>query len=263
MVTPLFFFDRIPTLYRSVSKKFGRSRGAITVYHIKGGHRRNFRLIDLRRSLFNVLGKLVRVDFDPNRGAFLGLIYYYKVGIFSYILLPDGLKIGAHVKSAFKSSIFPLGWSFYIKEVPISTFIYNVELSANGGGKMARSAGTFVKIGRHFPSRKFVGIVLPSGKFIFVPGECLCSIGRVSNLFSSSVPLMKAGRGARIGYCPRVRGVAMNPIDHPHGGGEGKSSGGRISVSRWGYLTKGGRTRKRSKITHQVSIFKRINKLGY
>jgi len=195
---------------------------------------------------------LVDICYDPNRKAYLGLVNFIKVGLYIYILLPDGLKKGSLITfhtdlDLFRKSkcdIFKIGDSRLLKVMPISAKLHNVEFKPGGGGQIARAAGTSAKIVRKFKfsvQRKFgfVGLKLPSGKFKYLLDSCLATLGRVSNFEEKLVKKWKAGTNARLGVRPKVRGVAMNPVDHPHGGGEGKTSGGRISVSKWGLWKKG------------------------
>jgi large subunit ribosomal protein L2 len=264
---------KVKHLFKSKNIGFGRNNsGSITVRHIGGGFKKIFRILDLRRNLFGERGLLIRIEFDPNRSAYIGLLFFSDIGLFSYILLPEGLKLGSIVNSyrkflgVFGSQKF-LGSSFRVYDIPISTSIFNVELEPGAGGKIARSAGTHIKIIRKFgrsagtkeKSLSFVGLRFPSGKFVFVSSSCIATIGSVSNIFHQLEKLVIAGKSARLGIRPSVRGVAMNPVDHPHGGGEGKTSGGRPSVSLWGKITKGGRTTSLKKKNKRIKLISRIN----
>lgn len=261
--------EKIKRLLYGRTNHSGRNRsGVITVRHIGGTHKRVGRLIDTRRSLFGEQAVITRIEFDPNRGGYIGLLYYLGVGLFSYMLLPDGLKVGSVIGSyrvpqtPFVQSKF-LGSSFMLQDIPLSVPIYNLEVRPGGGGQLVKAAGTFAKIVRkfkHFGLKGFVGVRLPSGKSIFLPRGCIASVGQTSNMWLKLSKLGIAGRSTRLGRRPSVRGVAMNPVDHPHGGGEGKTSGGRPSVSKWGWLTKGPKSGSKKRKIHKVELYKKINK---
>lgn len=251
-------------LYRSKRRSYGRTGGAIVVRRRLRGSAKIFRLIDLRRNLIGESGILVRCEFDPNRGAYIGLIFYKNLGLFNYMLLPDKALLGMlvmnciEVTKGFSYKLF-LGSSFLLKDIPLSMPIYNIEKAHCQGGKLVRAAGTFGRIIRRFLKIQFVGVQLPSGKLYFISWFCFATVGQVSNLWLKLKVLLKAGASAHKGVRPRVRGVAMNPVDHPHGGGEGKTSGGRSSVSKWGMLTKGARTQTLKKRKHLIKLTRRIN----
>lgn len=237
--------------------------------HTGGGHKIRFNLIDLQRKLTNIKGVVLRINEDVNRNSKIALIYYPKYGLFSYILSPNGLKLGDEIisKQTLKQKlIFNIGSTFTLNDIPVSTKIHNVEFNSKKIGKIARSAGTYATVFRKFMkgslSDKFIGIKLPSNKEIFLPRYCLASIGEVSNKLHKFSKIGKAGLNRIKGIRPTVRGVAMNPIDHPHGGGEGKTSGGRISVSFKGKLTKGSKTLCLKLRRKKVAIIRKINKLG-
>jgi len=215
-------------------------------------------LVDFRRRLFGQVGIVQKVINDPNRTGKLGLVLYRCCGLFSYILISDTLKIGDLILSV-KNSIslnnnFSVGFTFLLKDIPLSVPIFNIELSKSNGGKLIKSAGNFGIIIRKIVlnnKKELVGIKLPSDKIIYVSSNLLATVGKVSNIKHHLKKKRKAGQNRWVGIRPSVRGVAMNPIDHPHGGGEGKSSGGRSSVSPWGKLTKGYKTlslKKKNKI---------------
>jgi len=233
------------------SKKFNRSGrnglGVITVRHRGGGFRNQIRLVDFRRRLFGQIGIVQNILKDPNRTGNLGLILYRGCGLFSYFLSPENLKVGDLIGSnVFNMNVnFRVGFSSLLKNIPLSVPIFNIELYKHNGGKLIKSAGTFGIIVRKMVlknGREVSGIKLPSSRVIYISSNLMATIGKVSNLRHYLCRKKKAGQNRWIGVRPSVRGVAMNPVDHPHGGGEGKSSGGRPSVSPWGKLTKGYKT---------------------
>jgi len=263
----------LSNLSSSISRGNGRSRGFISVDHIDGGWcgSPRFRLLDLARKVVGEEGTVLRIEFDPNRGSYIALIFYSGLGLFSYILAPEGLRVGMAVCSfrggsgvRFNPKIFDRpGCTFPLRSIPLSIPIHNVELRPGQGGKVARAAGVAASVVRRFDGssggrENFVGVRLPSGKLSFVNSSCRGTIGQVSHVSHQLESNHLAGKNSRLGFRPRVRGVAMNPVDHPHGGGEGKTSGGRPSVSRWGWLTKGGRTKSRKSRGREVAIMARI-----
>jgi len=200
--------------------------------------------------LYSQLGIVKNIEYDPNRNSRVALIYYNNIGLFTYILAPDGLKIGNTIKSyknINEKINYNIGDSFYIKDIPLSTRVYNIEMQPGAGGKIAKAAGTKAILIRKYKKIKFIGIKLPSKQIQYIKENSIASIGVVSNIKYKLIKLLKAGKNRNIGIRPSVRGVAMNPVDHPHGGGEGKTSGGRPSVSKWGKLTKGFKTSKKKK----------------
>lgn len=213
--------------------------GRVTNWNIGGGHKKRYRLIDFKRRKFDVAGTVERLEYDPNRSAFIALINY-KDGEKAYIIAPQRLAAGDQVISSAKADIKP-GNTLPVKNIPIGTVIHNVELKPGKGGQLARSAGTFVQlVGR---DRHYAQVKLSSGELRLIQAECLATIGAVSNPDNQNIVLGKAGRNRWLGRRPSVRGVAMNPVDHPHGGGEGRTSGGRHPVTPWGISTKGKKTR--------------------
>lgn len=228
------------TLTEGLSKTGGRNnKGRITSRRRGGGHKRRYRIIDFKRNKFDVQATVLRIEYDPNRTAFIALIEY-KDGEKAYIIAPQRLSIGDVVIAADKADVQP-GNAMPLKNIPIGTIVHNVELKPGKGGQMARSAGTYVQIvGR---DAGYAQIKLASGELRIVRGECMATIGAVSNPDQSNINIGKAGRNRWLGRRPSVRGVAMNPIDHPHGGGEGRTSGGRHPVTPWGKCTKGKKTR--------------------
>lgn len=227
-------------LTEGASKTGGRNVfGRVTSRHRGGGHKRVYRLIDFRRRTFNKIATVERLEYDPNRTAFIALISY-EDGEKSYILAPQRLGVGDQVVSGERVDIKP-GNALPLKNIPVGTLVHNVELKIGKGGQMARSAGASIQIvGR---DAGYVLLKLSSGEVRRVHGDCMASIGAVSNADHQNIHLAKAGRNRWKGVRPHVRGVAMNPIDHPHGGGEGRTSGGRHPVSPWGQPAKGKKTR--------------------
>lgn len=222
-------------------KKGGRNCfGRITTRHHGGGHKQRYRLIDFKRQKKDMSAVVERIEYDPNRTAFIALIRY-EDGELSYILAPQKLKVGDKVVSGKDSDIKP-GNALPLDSIPIGTLLHNVEMKPGKGGQLARSAGTYVQlVGR---DSGYAQLKLSSGELRMVRAECMASIGAVSNPDQKNVSIGKAGRSRWLGIRPTVRGVAMNPVDHPHGGGEGKTSGGRHPVTPWGKSTKGKKTRK-------------------
>ncbi len=219
----------------------GRNQhGRITVRFRGGGHKRAYRLVDFkRRAKFGVPGIVERLEYDPNRTAFIALVKYQD-GELSYILAPQRLKVGDAVIAAEKADIKP-GNAMPMAAIPVGTIIHNIELKPGAGGKMARSAGTFAQlVGK---DGGYAQVKLQSGELRLIRSECMASIGAVSNPDNSNQQLGKAGRSRWLGRMPHNRGVVMNPVDHPHGGGEGRTSGGRHPVTPWGKPTKGAKTR--------------------
>lgn len=237
-------------------RKTGRNNsGKITSWHRGGGHAKKYRIIDFKRKKFNVEAAVERIEYDPNRTAWIALIKY-KDGELSYIIAPQRLAVGDKIVSAEKADILP-GNAMQIRNIPVGTLVHNVELNPGKGGQLARSAGTFVQIvGR---DSGMTQIKLNSGELRVVRGECMATVGSVSNTDHANVQIGKAGRKRWMGWKPHNRGVVMNPIDHPHGGGEGKSSGGRHPVTPWGKPTKGAKTRK-NKSTDKYILRRRKNK---
>lgn len=232
------------TLTEGLTKKGGRNNyGRITARRRGGGHKRAYRLIDFKRDKYDVAGTVERLEYDPNRTAFIALICYQD-GEKRYILAPQRLAAGDQVVSGERTDVKP-GNCMPLKNIPVGTLVHNVELKPLKGGQMARSAGTCVQIvGR---DQGFAILKLSSTEMRKVSGDCRATIGAVSNESHQNINLGKAGRKRWLGKRPAVRGVAMNPIDHPHGGGEGRTSGGRHPVTPWGKPTKGAKTRTNKK----------------
>jgi large subunit ribosomal protein L2 len=209
------------------------------MWHRGGGHKRSYRLVDFKRRKFGVPATVERLEYDPNRTAFIALIKY-EDGELSYILAPQRLQAGDTVIADTKADVKP-GNAMPLANMPIGTIIHNVEMKQGKGGQIARAAGTYVQlVGR---DSGYAILRLNSGETRMVPAECMATVGAVSNPDNSNVSFGKAGRMRWKGKKPVVRGVAMNPVDHPHGGGEGRTSGGRHPVTPWGKSTKGKKTR--------------------
>ena len=234
--------DPVKALTEGKRKNGGRNNtGRITVRHQGGGHKVRYRMVDFKRRKFGVTAKVERLEYDPNRTAFIALIRY-EDGELAYILAPQRLAVGNSVVSGEKVDIQP-GNAMPLKSIPVGTIVHNVEMKVGKGGHMARSAGTFVQlIGRDGGNAQ---LRLTSGEVRMVSELCMATIGAVSNPDQQNVNFGKAGRKRWMGIRPTVRGVVMNPVDHPHGGGEGRTSGGRHPVTPWGKPTKGARTRKK------------------
>jgi large subunit ribosomal protein L2 len=230
----------VKSLVQGLTKSGGRGGGGrIAVRFRGGGAKRLYRMIDFKRRKFGVVGVVERLEYDPNRTAFIALIKYAD-GVLAYILAPQRLKVGDEVLAAEKVDVKP-GNAAPLRGLPIGTIVHNVELKPEKGGQIARSAGAYAQlVGR---DAGYAQIRLGSGELRMVQDGCMATIGAVSNPDHMNENLGKAGRSRHMGRRPHVRGVAMNPIDHPHGGGEGRTSGGRHPVTPWGKPTKGRKTR--------------------
>ena len=225
------------------------NNGRTTVRFRGGGHKQSYRMVDFKRRKFDVPATVERLEYDPNRSAFIALVKYAD-GELAYILAPQRLKAGDQVIAAEKADVKP-GNAMPLRGMPIGTIIHNVELKPLKGGQIARSAGTYAQlVGR---DAGYAQIRLGSGELRMVPDACMATVGAVSNPDHMNEVLGKAGRVRHKGRRPHVRGVAMNPIDHPHGGGEGRTSGGRHPVTPWGKPTKGRKTRT-NKATDRLII---------
>ena len=234
----------VKKLTEGLTKTGGRNNsGHVTAWQKGGGHKRKYRMVDFKRNKMDISAVVERIEYDPNRTAYIALITYDD-GEQSYIIAPQRLGIGDKVIASAKADIKP-GNALPLSAIPVGTIIHNVELKAGKGGQLSRSAGTYVQlIGR---DQSYSILKLASGEVRMVRSECMATIGAVSNSDQQNIKLGKAGRSRWLGRRPHVRGVAMNPIDHPHGGGEGKTSGGRHPVTPWGKPTKGKRTRNNKK----------------
>ncbi|MHB1679339.1 MAG: 50S ribosomal protein L2 [bacterium] len=234
-------------------KQAGRNNyGRITVRHQGGGHKTRYRIIDFKRNKRNIPAIVAEIEYDPNRTARIALLHYID-GEKRYILCPNGLKQGQHVIASEEADI-QVGNSLPLSKIPVGTMIHNIELKPNAGGQLARSAGAYAQlIGK---DNGYGQLKMPSGEYRIVPEGCYATIGQVGNIDHENISIGKAGRSRWLGKRPSVRGVAMNPVDHPHGGGEGKTSGGRHPVTPWGVPTKGYKTRK-NKATSKYIIKRR------
>jgi large subunit ribosomal protein L2 len=242
------------SLVESVKKTGGRNnRGRITTRHKGGGHKRRYRVIDFKRVKDGIPAKVAAIEYDPNRSANIALLHYAD-GAKSYILAPARLRVGSTVESGPDADIKP-GNALPLQNIPTGTLIHNVELKPGQGGKMARSAGSGVQL----VGKDEGGAVLrlPSGELRRVPLACRATVGQVGNVDHENITGGKAGRSRWKGIRPTVRGSAMNPVDHPHGGGEGKSKGGRHPVTPWGVPTLGKRTRRKHKESDRQIIRQR------
>jgi len=231
------------------------NHGHITSHHRGGGHKRRYRLVDFKRAKFDIAAKVERLEYDPNRSAFIALVRY-EDGELSYILAPQRLKVGDSVVSGQRVDVKP-GNAMPLANMPVGTIVHNIEMRVGKGGQMARAAGTYAQL-----VAKDTGMAqlkLSSGEIRAVRGECMATIGAVSNPDQQNVNYGKAGRMRWMGFKPVVRGVAMNPIDHPQGGGEGRTSGGRHPVTPWGKPTKGKKTRN-NKSTDRLIVRRRTTR---
>ena len=228
------------------------NHGHITARHRGGGHKRRLRTVDFKRRKFDVTATVERLEYDPNRSGFIALIKYAD-GERAYILAPQRLKAGDEVVSGERVDIKP-GNAMPLANMPVGTIVHNIEMKKGRGGQLARSAGTYAQlVGK---DAGYAQLKLSSGELRMVPAECMATVGAVSNPDKQNIVIGKAGRQRWLGHRPVVRGVAMNPVDHPHGGGEGKTSGGRHPVTPWGKGTKGTKTRK-NKATDKYIIRRR------
>jgi large subunit ribosomal protein L2 len=231
-------------LLRAIKKTGGRnSLGRITIRHRGGGHKRKYRLIDFKRDKTGIPARVAAIEYDPNRSARIALLHYAD-GEKRYILAPLNLRVNDIVESGPEADIKP-GNSLPLTNIPLGTYIHNIELRAGKGGQIVRSAGTYAQL--MAKEDRYALIKLPSGEVRMVLLNCKATIGQLGNVAHENISLGKAGRKRWLGRRPKVRGVAMNPVDHPMGGGEGRSSGGRHPCSPWGMPTKGFKTRKKGK----------------
>ena len=239
----------VKALTRGMSKSGGRNNlGRATNWLTGGGHKQSYRLIDFKRRKFDVKAKVERLEYDPNRTSYIALVKYQD-GQLAYILAPQRLRVGDEVVSGQNVDVKP-GNAMPLGSMPVGTIVHNVEMKPGKGGQLARAAGTYAQlVGR---DQGYALLRLKSGETRMVPAECLATVGAVSNPDHMNESIGKAGRHRWMGIRPSVRGVAMNPTDHPHGGGEGKTSGGRHPVTPWGKSTKGKKTRNNKSTTKYV-----------
>ena len=246
------------SLLEPVKKTAGRnSYGRITVRHHGGGNRRKYRVIDFKRNKLGMNAEVMTLEYDPNRSAFIALVKY-EDGEKRYIIAPDGLKVGDTVRAGSDADIKP-GNALALSDIPVGTVIHNIELHPGKGAQLVRSAGNMAQLmGKE---GKLAMVRLPSGEMRYVPAECMATIGVVSNLDHENVHLGKAGRTRHLGIGPTVRGSVMNPNDHPHGGGEGKSPIGRPGpVTPWGKPALGYKTRSTKKASNKFIVKRRNGK---
>ena len=247
----------VPSLLVKVAAITGRNNnGRITSRHKEAGAKKLYRIIDFKRTKFNIEGTVAAIEYDPNRNCRIALINYVD-GEKRYILQPSGLKVGDKVQSAEAGLDIKPGNAMKLKNIPVGTILHNVELKPGKGGQMARSAGGYAQLmGKE---EQYVMVRLPSGEMRKVLGECMATVGVVGNEDWANVVIGKAGRNRHRGIRPQTRGSAMNPVDHPHGGGEGKTNSGRHPVTPWGQPTKGRKTRKK-KASDKLIISRRKGK---
>ena len=233
----------VRALLKNLPRSAGRnSNGRITSRHREAGAKKLYRIIDFKRNKFNIEGTVATVEYDPYRNCRICLIKYVD-GDRRYVIQPKGLNVGDKIMSADADLDIKTGNAMKLKSIPVGTLVHNIEMSPGHGGQIARSAGGYAQImGR---DGKYVSLRLPSSEMRYVLGECLATIGTVGNEDFSNIVIGKAGRSRHLGIRPQTRGSAMNPIDHPHGGGEGKTNSGRHPVSPWGTPAKGFKTRKK------------------
>ena len=228
------------------------NKGQITIWFRGGGHKRRYRIVDFRRDKKDIPAQVAAIEYDPNRSARLALLHY-KDGEKRYILAPEGLRVGQTVLSGEGADILP-GNCLPLRAIPAGTMVHNIELRPGKGGQMVRSAGGAAQLVAK--EGDYAQVKLPSGEVRQVHVECLATVGQVGNIDHKNVSIGKAGRSRWLGRRPHNRGVSMNPVDHPHGGGEGKTSGGRHPVTPWGKPTKGAKTRN-NKRTQQFIVKRR------
>ncbi len=244
------------SLLEPLRKKGGRNnQGRLTVRHRGGGHKRMYRIIDFRRNKHGIPAKVASIEYDPNRSARIALLFYAD-GEKRYILAPDKLTVGEMLMSGDTAEI-KSGNALPLKRIPLGQTIHNIELRRGAGGRLVRSAGGSAQLMAR--EGRYAHVRLPSGEVRLVDAECYATIGQVGNIEHENVVIGKAGRTRWLGRRPKVRGVAMNPVDHPMGGGESKSSGGRHPCSPWGQPAKGGKTR-RKKASDRLIVTRRKKK---
>jgi len=246
------------SLVSPLKQKAGRNKGRISVRHQGGGHKKKYRIIDFKQDKFNIPAIVESIEYDPNRSTFISLVRYQD-GERRYILAPDGLKAGDEIVVAEQAPL-KTGNRMTLKNIPVGTFVHNIELYPKGGGKIARSAGNYVQVTAH--EGGYAHLILPSTEIRMVRENCMASFGSLSNAEHRFVVLGKAGRTRWLGVRPTVRGSAMNPCDHPHGGGEGRAPIGlrRGPKTPWGKQAYGVKTRKRKKYSDKFIIRRRKKK---
>ncbi len=242
------------SLTAALKKSGGRNNlGKVTARHKGGGHKRKYRIIDFKRDKFGIPAKVFSIEYDPNRTSYIALLNYAD-GEKRYIIAPEGLKVGDNVMSGSGSEI-KVGNCLPLKEIPLGSFIHNVEMKPGKGGQLGRSAGSSLQL--MAKEGRMAQLKMPSGEVRLVSVDCLATYGVVGNTDHENLSYGKAGRSRWLGIRPHVRGVAMNPLDHPMGGGEGKTSGGGHPVSPWGQKAKGLKTRKRKNPSNKYIVKRR------
>jgi large subunit ribosomal protein L2 len=242
------------SLLKGKKNKAGRnSAGRISVRHRGGGHKRRYRVIDFRRDKFGIPAKVAAIEYDPNRSARIALLHYAD-GEKRYILAPMSLKVGATLMSG-PDAEPSLGNALPLNKIPVGMAVHNIELVAGRGGQLVRSAGASAVLMSQ--TDEFANVKMPSGEIRLIKPNCMATIGRVGNVEHNNIVMGKAGRKRWLGVRPTVRGVAMNPVDHPMGGGEGRTSGGGHPKSPWGLLSKGKRTRNKHKQSNKYIVERR------
>jgi len=242
------------SLLVGIAKKAGRSGGKISVRHRGGGHKKRYRLVDFKQNKLGILGKIKSIEKDPFRSALIALVVYAD-GEKSYVLATEGMKVGNQIISD-KKAPFEDGNRMQIKNIPVGTMISNVEMTYGKGGQIARSAGSSVLL--MGIEKKMAQLKMTSGEIRLISGECYATIGQVSNFEHGSVKIGKAGRKRWIGFRPTVRGSVMNPVDHPHGGGEGKQGVGlKYPKTPWGKIALGKKTRKKKNYSNKFIVKRR------
>ena len=239
-----------------LKKTGGRNNtGKITSRRRGGGHKRRYRIIDFKRNKFDINAEVITIEYDPNRSSRIALVKY-EDNEKRYIIAPKNIKVGNKIISSLDNAIsFKIGNATCLKYIPEGMLIHNIELKPKKGAQLARSAGTYARI--MAKENGMVTIILPSGEMRLIQENCLATIGTVGNKNHENIRIGKAGRNRWLGKRPKVRGVAMNPVDHPHGGGEGRTSGGRHPVSPWGTPAKGFKTRKKNKPSNKFIVKRR------
>ena len=242
------------SLLKGKKNKAGRnSAGRISVRHRGGGHKRRYRVIDFRRDKFGIPAKVAAIEYDPNRSARIALLHYAD-GEKRYIIAPMSLQVGATLMSG-PDAEPSLGNALPLNKIPVGMAVHNIELVAGRGGQLVRSAGASAVLMSQ--TDEFANVKMPSGEIRLIKPNCMATIGRVGNVEHNNIVMGKAGRKRWLGVRPTVRGVAMNPVDHPMGGGEGRTSGGGHPKSPWGLLSKGKRTRNKHKQTNKYIVERR------
>lgn len=254
-------------LSKGLLKKGGRNNlGRICVFTKSGGHKRLYRFIDFKQNLLNIKARVIKIEYDPNRSSFIALVLYQN-GVFSYIVASDKMKEGDFIlTSLFYNNLYsdftfykiPTFYRLPIASIPVGASFFNVELNFGNGAQISRSAGTSCILLKKLFDKNLALIKLPSSEYRMIPLNCFVTLGVSSNIDHKLKKLYKAGQSRWLGRKPSVRGVAMNPIDHPHGGGQGKTSGGRPSVTPWGWYTKGQRTRSKHCLSSKYIIRRRL-----